>query len=68
MRFVRASLAGLLLLAAIPLGVAAGVMVVVGLATEEGLTRDGWEMAASSGVAALVALVSGSWLLSRRRT
>jgi hypothetical protein len=43
-------------------------MVVVGLATDERLTSNGWVIAATSGAFALAALVVGSRLLGGRAT
>jgi hypothetical protein len=65
---VRTAFAVVLLLAAIPLGVVSGVMVVVGVATDERLTSDGWAMATTSGALALAALIVGSRLLGGRPT
>jgi hypothetical protein len=42
-------------------------MVVVGLATDERLTSDGWVLATTSGAFALAAMVLGSWLLAAGR-
>jgi len=64
---MRIPFAVLLLLTAIPLGVTSGVMVVVGLATDERLTSDGWVLATTSGAFALAAMVLGSWLLAAGR-
>jgi hypothetical protein len=62
----RFALGIVLLVAAIPLGVTAGVMLVAELASNEGLTREGWPIAVASGVLAASALILGSWLLSSR--
>jgi hypothetical protein len=56
----------MLLLAAIPLGVVSGVMVVVGLATDERLTPDGWVLATTTGAFTLTPLVVGPRLLGDR--
>jgi hypothetical protein len=63
----RFALGVVLLVAAIPLGVTAGVMLVAELASDEGLTREGWPLAVVSGVLGAAALISGSWLLSAAR-
>jgi hypothetical protein len=63
----RFALGIVLLVAAIPLGVTAGVMVVAELASNEGLTREGWPVAVVSGVLGVAALISGSWLVSSAR-
>jgi acetyl-CoA carboxylase beta subunit len=64
---MRIALAIILLVVTVPLLVTGGVMVAAGMLSDHVLTREGWGLAAVSGVAGLAALVMGVRLLHAPR-